>query len=770
MRRTKIWHVTLVALLCAVVGGTAAALLVRHHQKNETQALGNAARIERVDGDVGVNHSVNKGSNTNGTDTQFVQATTNTPVAAGDRIYARDNAHTSVAFTGRNFARLNPRTALDVMYLTDDRTQLALRDGSAIFDVGDIPSGGLFEVATPQCAFDFNQPGLYEVGINDSGATYISVLNGVARVVGVAGTGEVTRGEMLTIAGQAAADIVMSQLDRGYAGNLVNDYYGYRYPQIYDGRYASYDAYLNDPSYYDPYNRYASYRYVSDYIPGVEDLDAYGDWQDVSGYGECWHPRVDAGWAPYQQGYWDVSDPYGLTWISNEPWGYAPYHYGRWANVNNEWFWIPERVNTQPVYSPALVAFIPLAQSNEVGWVPLGPGDPYVQTYYDQNWQPHYVGGNPVVQRQIVNIGVPGAVTVVPVQSFNNVVTPRDIVRVDPRTFAQTRPVFDPFTADALRREATQNEAARRRIDVPQDVARRIENTQVFAASVPAAAPFRPNIAQAMHVQAVPGDRRGQKLQFRDERQAAVAAQRNAAGPQSAPQAQGQMNAGNQQMNQRMQALAAQAARGDNGARRQLRQLQRQNAAQQQSMMPQAANERAQRMAAQNAQGEQVGLRQQQQAQREAARQQALAQRQQEMTARQQQQQQRAATRQQAAAQRQAVMQQRQAATQQRQAAMQQRQQAEAQRAQQMRANVQARQAARQQTMRQAPQPQQRVQQQPRPQPRAQGPPPQARRQGPPPQAQHQQAPPQAARPQPQAARPQPQGHGGGGGKDKGHH
>jgi hypothetical protein len=786
MRQAKIWpHVTLVALLCALVGGGAAALWVRHHRNTETQALGSAARIERVDGDVGVNHNVG-----NGTDTQFVQATTNTPVAAGDRIYARDNARTSVAFTGRNFARLNPRTALDVMYLTDDRTQLALRDGSAIFDVGDIPSGGLFEVDTPRCAFDFDQPGLYEVGINDDGATYVSVLNGLARVVGLAGTGEVTKGEMLTIAGQTAADIVMSQLDPGYAGGLLNDYYGYRYPQIYDGRYANYDAYLNDPYYYDPYKRYVSYRYVSDYVPGVEDLDAYGDWQDVSGYGECWHPRVDAGWAPYQQGYWDVSDPYGLTWVSNEPWGYAPYHYGRWAFVNSNWFWVPDPVNTQPVYAPALVAFVPLTQANEVGWVPLGPGDPYVRTYYDQSWQPHYVGGNPVIERQVVNIGVPGAVTVVPVQSFDNVITPHDIVRVDPRTLAQTRPVFDPFTADALRQEAMRSDAARRRIDVPPDVARRIENTQVFASNVPAAAPFRPNLAQAMHVEAVPGNRRGQRLQFRDERQVAAAQQRNAAGPQQpAPQAPGQLNAASQQMNQRMAALAAQAARGDNGARRRLRQLQRQNAAQPQPAMPpqagapQAANERAQRMAAQNAQGEQVGLRRQQQAQREAERRQALAARQQAITA---QQQQRAATRQQGAAQRQQANAQRQAARQaamqQRQGAIQQRQQADAQRAQQMRAHAQAQQAARRQMTRQAPQPQ-RVQQQPRPQPQAQGPPPQARRQGPPPQQQQraqgpppqaarpqpQAARPQVARPQPQAAKPQPPGHGGGHGKDKGH-
>src|ERR1700753_490939 len=138
MGHVKIWpHVTLVALLCAVVGGSAAALLVRHHQKNETQALGNAARIERVDGDVGIDHNAKAGS-----DSGFMQTTTNTPVAAGDRIYARDNARTSVAFTGRNFARLNPRTALDVMYLTDDRTQLALSDGSALFAVCNLPQGG----------------------------------------------------------------------------------------------------------------------------------------------------------------------------------------------------------------------------------------------------------------------------------------------------------------------------------------------------------------------------------------------------------------------------------------------------------------------------------------------------------------------------------------------------------------------------------------------------------------------------------------------------
>src|SRR4051812_38573202 len=313
MRQLKGSHLALIALVCALAGGGAAALWMRHQNKEEAKALMSAARVERVDGEVGVGRSAAADADNQ----QWVEATTNTPVSIGDRIYSRENSRASVAFTGRNFARLDPRTSLDVMYLAPDRTQLALRDGSAIFDVGALEPGQLFEVATPFGAVDFDQPGLYQVGYNDNGSTYVSVLSGLARVVGLAGSGQVGKGEMLTLLGQTAADLVLSRLDRGYAGGLVNDYYGYRYPDTYDGRYSNYDAYLNDPNYYDPYNRYTSYRYVSDYVPGVGDLDAYGDWQDLNGYGYAWSPRVDAGWTPYQEGYWETDDPYGLTWVSS---------------------------------------------------------------------------------------------------------------------------------------------------------------------------------------------------------------------------------------------------------------------------------------------------------------------------------------------------------------------------------------------------------------------------------------------------------------------
>src|SRR5213078_4319289 len=174
---------------------------------------------------------------------------------------------------------------------------------------------------------------------------------------------------------------------REQAGATVDDYYRYKYPKRYDGRYRDYSAYVSDPYYYDPYNSYTSYKYVSDWIPGVDDLDDYGEWASIGDYGEFWHPHVAADWAPYQDGLWTTEPYYGLTWVSDEPWGYAPYHYGRWTSVGNQWYWITD--SSSSMYSPALVAFVPFTQSNEIGWVPLGPGDPYAPRYYDQNWQPY---------------------------------------------------------------------------------------------------------------------------------------------------------------------------------------------------------------------------------------------------------------------------------------------------------------------------------------------------------------------------------------------
>src|SRR6185369_2095386 len=398
----------------------------------QAEALPNAARIQRIDGQVALNDGLS-----DDTEKGWVTAAPNQSFSVGDRLYTRENSHASLALTGRNFVRLDPNTSLDAMALADDRTQLALREGTALFDVGYLPSGGLYEVGTPNGAVDFYEPGLYQVGIdNNNGNTIVSVLSGLAQVAGLGSSGRISKGEMLTLLGTTAAEVVLSRLNNQNAGYLVDDYYRYQYPNYYDGRYASYDAYLNDPYYYDPYQRNVSYQYVSYAIPGVNDLDYYGDWVQAGNYGYVWRPRVDTAWVPYQQGYWVNDYPYGMTWVSTEPWGYAPYHYGRWANLNNQWIWIPDGVNTTPTYSPALVAFLPF-NDNTIGWVPLGPGDPYVARYYDDNWQPHYLTRGDVAVANLANFAVPNAVTVVPLDALSRPIDPRAVMRVSPQTIAQ---------------------------------------------------------------------------------------------------------------------------------------------------------------------------------------------------------------------------------------------------------------------------------------------------------------------------------------------
>jgi hypothetical protein len=503
-----------VAALFAVIAGLGVWFYAKHEQAVEAEALPNAARIQRVEGEVAYcDDRANTDANS-----QWTAATANQPFSEGDRIYTRDRSRASLAFSGRNFARLDPNTSLDVVCLKDRRTQLALRDGSAMFDVGYLQPNELFEVATPNGAIDFDQPGLYNVGFNQNGGVLVSVLSGLASVIGPGGSSQINKGEMLTLLGQAASEVALSRLSNRDAGYQVDDYYRYQYPNSYDGRYSNYDAYLSDPYYYDPYQRNVSYKYASSNIPGLNDLDYYGDWQNVSGYGNAWRPRVDAGWVPYQQGQWTNNYPYGPTWVSSEPWGYAPYHYGRWANVSNQWYWIPEGVNTTPQYAPALVGFVPL-DSNQIGWVPLGPGDPYAPRYYDDNWQPHYLTRTQVAQMQFVNYAVPGAVTVVPVDAWGRPIDPRSVRRVDQQRLASLQSTLDPLTLTPLRNAVIHSAWGRGKIDLPPGIAKKLYDTRVFVGSDVGESKFRKDLAKSLRVERVSDQAKNQKFKVKDERQ-----------------------------------------------------------------------------------------------------------------------------------------------------------------------------------------------------------------------------------------------------------
>src|ERR1700730_14112676 len=260
-----------------------------------------------------------------------------------------------------------------------------------------------------------------------------------------------------------------------------------------------------------------------------------------------------------------------------------------------------------PVYSPALVAFIPL-RTETIGWVPLGPGDPYALRYYDPNWSPRYLTRTQVVQERVINLNVPGAVTVVNVRDFNRVIDRRTIAQVDAQQFAHVRPVLDPFAVRNFRNVAMRTHEAERRFDVPVAAAQRID--RVVVTSTTPVTPFRSDLAQRFHVQPVPEKLRGERLQVRDNRQPGTAGLHSSQAAQPAPNQTNpnQANIAAEQARERQMAdLSREAARGNRAARQQMQQLQRQQRQEQQQQREQmAAQQQAQRRAEQQAQGERV--------------------------------------------------------------------------------------------------------------------------------------------------------------------
>lgn len=100
------------------------------------------------------------------------------------------------------------------------------------------------------------------------------------------------------------------------------------------------------------------------------DLNPYGSWVSVDGYGQCWAPsNRPAGWEPYTVGYWADTD-YGWTWVAvddESQWGDVTYHYGRWYNAPSAgWVWIPGTA-----WAPAWVAW--REGGGYCGWAPLPP-------------------------------------------------------------------------------------------------------------------------------------------------------------------------------------------------------------------------------------------------------------------------------------------------------------------------------------------------------------------------------------------------------------
>ena len=363
-------------------------------------------------------------------ESDWVSAVTNRPMTTGDQLWADAGSRAEVQI-GSAIIRVDANTGFSFLNLDDRTVQIQLTEGTLNLRVQRLGRDEVFEVDTPNQAFSVTQPGQYRVEAGtDGNSSMVIVRQGQGEVTGGGRTYNVQSGQSGTFTGTDSVDGYVSS-----AGDPDDfDNWGQSRDRQYDGAQSA--------------------RYVSRDVVGYEDLDNNGTWRSDPTYGNIWTPTsVQAGWAPYHNGHWVWIAPWGWTWVDDAPWGYAPFHYGRWVSIRGNWGWVPGPMNYQPVYAPALVAFVGGSnfgvsvavggggyRGGDVGWFPLGPREVYVpgyntsRGYVDRvntsntnvsnttitNAYNNQVTNNNSTNITYVNRSVPGGLTAVPQNSFRN--------------------------------------------------------------------------------------------------------------------------------------------------------------------------------------------------------------------------------------------------------------------------------------------------------------------------------------------------------------
>ena len=313
------------------------------------------ARISLIHGDV---------STQRGDSGDWSAATLNQPVMTGDKVSTGDNARAELQLDFANIVRLGPNSQANMANLTKRNIQIQLAQGIADFSISK-DSESEPELDTPNVSIHpAHHDGVFRVEVRPDGDTVVIVRAGQAQIATPQGSTEVNAGEMATVRGDAesAQYKISSAPDQDDWDRWNSD----RDHMIY-----------NANSWHHTNRRYT----------GAQDLDAYGNWQNVPDYGDVWVPNEPDGWVPYRDGNWVYEPTYGWTWVGYEPWGWAPYHYGRWFPYGNAWAWWPGPVTVgyTPFWSPAYVSFfgwgggfgfgVGYGGWGGFGWLPIGPCD-----------------------------------------------------------------------------------------------------------------------------------------------------------------------------------------------------------------------------------------------------------------------------------------------------------------------------------------------------------------------------------------------------------
>ena len=329
--------------------------------QQQAAAQPGVARVSLMDGNVSVLRA------DSGT---WVAATLNTPLMNGDTIATGPDSRAEVQLDYANVLRLDSSSTAKIANLDRNTIQVQVSQGLVSYDVLGEDSAQA-EIDTPNVAVHPLGNGSYRVEVDSNQQTLVTLRRGEADVSTPQGSTRVESGQSITIEGTDNPQYQVSNAGPEDSWDRWN---------------TTRDRRIDNAS---------SWHNTDRYYTGSQDLDAYGHWIYVPGYGQVWQPDQGAGWAPYRTGRWVWEPYYGWTWVSYEPWGWAPYHYGRWFLHDDAWDWWPGPVayypSYDPVWAPAYVSFFGFGSGGwnvsvgigfgNVGWLPCGPADPFFPWY-----------------------------------------------------------------------------------------------------------------------------------------------------------------------------------------------------------------------------------------------------------------------------------------------------------------------------------------------------------------------------------------------------
>ena len=273
-------------------------------------------RLSEIQGTVEVDRGTGQG---------FERAALNMPMVEGMKLTAKADGRAEVEFEDGSTVRITPDTRIDFSHLALEQSggrtsTLTLTQGMAYVDYTAKGKDDAFtivfkdEKVRPEVAVHFR------VNLQEATAV-LAVFRGELKVDGPSGQVEVSKNKSVNFDLAAGDKYTLAKSVEDMPFDAWD-----KQQTKYQQEYASRGSNNNYP-----------------YTYGVSDLNYYGSYTNVPGYGTMWQPYfAGAGWSPFADGSWMFYPGFGYTWVSAYPWGWMPYRYGSWNFVPGYgWMWGP---------------------------------------------------------------------------------------------------------------------------------------------------------------------------------------------------------------------------------------------------------------------------------------------------------------------------------------------------------------------------------------------------------------------------------------------